>query len=166
MQLKASTDYGMRAILYLAAKNRTCSSKDIASDMAIPRDYLIQLAQQLRNASLIEAHPGKHGGYCLAKDPSEISVLDVMIAIDEDAKQIARLKRNARSGGEMAAEIRQTYDLVEQSMDAFLASITIELLVNCTNNTASIKKFLAARFQDESLRLVEEAEAEELMKQA
>ena len=39
MQLKASTDYGMRAILYLAAQGTTCSSKDIANDMSIPRDY-------------------------------------------------------------------------------------------------------------------------------
>ena len=59
MQFKASTDYGMRAILYLAAQGTTCSSKDIAQDMSIPRDYLIQLAQLLRNAGLIEARPRK-----------------------------------------------------------------------------------------------------------
>ena len=58
MQLKASTDYGMRAILYLAAQGTTCSSKDIAEDMSIPRDYLIQLAQLLRNAGIIEALSG------------------------------------------------------------------------------------------------------------
>ena len=72
MQLKASTDYGMRAILYLAAQGTTCSSKDIAEDMSIPRDYLIQLAQLLRNAGIIEARPGKHGGYRLAKEPAEM----------------------------------------------------------------------------------------------
>ena len=76
MQLKASTDYGMRAILYLAAQGTTCSSKDIAEDMSIPRDYLIQLAQLLRNAGIIEARPGKHGGYRLAKDPDEVVYSD------------------------------------------------------------------------------------------
>ncbi len=69
MQFKASTDYGLRAVLYLAAQGHTCSSKDIAQDMSIPRDYLIQLAQLLRNAGIIEARPGKHGGYRLANDP-------------------------------------------------------------------------------------------------
>ena len=63
MQFKASTDYGLRAVLYLAAQGHTCSSKDIAQDLSIPRDYLIQLAQLLRNAGIIEARPGKHGGY-------------------------------------------------------------------------------------------------------
>ena len=87
MQLKASTDYGMRAILYLAAQGTTCSSKDIAEDMSIPRDYLIQLAQLLRNAGIIEARPGKHGGYRLAKDPADTNVLEIMEALDDDAKQ-------------------------------------------------------------------------------
>ena len=75
MQFKASTDYGLRAVLYLAAQGHTCSSKDIAQDMSIPRDYLIQLAQLLRNAGIIEARPGKHGGYRLANDPSKITLL-------------------------------------------------------------------------------------------
>ena len=95
MQLKASTDYGMRAILYLAAQGTTCSSKDIAEDMSIPRDYLIQLAQLLRNAGIIEARPGKHGGYRLAKDPADTNVLEIMEALDDDAKQSTRAKRDA-----------------------------------------------------------------------
>ena len=81
MQFKASTDYGLRAVLYLAAQGHTCSSKDIAQDMSIPRDYLIQLAQLLRNAGIIEARPGKHGGYRLANDPSKITLLQVVNAL-------------------------------------------------------------------------------------
>ena len=100
MQLKASTDYGMRAILYLAAQGTTCSSKDIAEDMSIPRDYLIQLAQLLRNAGIIEARPGKHGGYRLAKDPADTNVLEIMEALDDDAKAVhAREARCPAKGG-------------------------------------------------------------------
>ena len=91
----------MRAILYLAAQGTTCSSKDIAEDMSIPRDYLIQLAQLLRNAGIIEARPGKHGGYRLAKDPADTNVLEIMEALDDDAKQSTRAKRDARKGGAM-----------------------------------------------------------------
>ena len=39
-------------------RGHTCSSKDIAQDMSIPRDYLIQLAQLFCNAGIIEARPG------------------------------------------------------------------------------------------------------------
>ncbi len=153
MQLKASTDYGIRATLYLATQNRVCSSKDIAEDMAIPRDYLIQLAQQLRNAGIIKAHPGKHGGYSLAKNPSEISLLDIMTTIDIEANQTARLKRNARAGEGIVDSIKQAYNFIEESMDAFLASITVEMVLACAENIVDSKKLLSACFRKESQRL-------------
>ena len=77
MKLKASVDYGVRAILYLAIKGDTCSSREISEEMAVPRDYLIQLALRLRNAGLIKARPGKNGGYVLARPASEIKIGDI-----------------------------------------------------------------------------------------
>ena len=154
MQFKASTDYGMRAVLYLAARGTTCSSRDIAEDMSIPRDYLIQLAQLLRNANIIEARPGKHGGYRLAQGPSEISVLDVINALDEDSKMATRERRSARKGGQMVQEIKQTYDLIEESMDAFLSSLTVASLLECVSNGDNSRQFLATRLQEEGERLV------------
>ena len=153
MQLKASTDYGMRAILYLAAQGTTCSSKDIAEDMSIPRDYLIQLAQLLRNAGIIEARPGKHGGYRLAKKPADINVLEIMNALDDDTRHSTRAKRGARKGGEMVEGIKQTYNLIEESMDAYLASLTVEALLACSQDSEGARTLLAQRLQDEGRRL-------------
>ncbi len=155
MQFKASTDYGMRAILYLAAQGTTCSSKDIANDMSIPRDYLIQLAQLLRNAGLIEARPGKHGGYRLAKDPSEITVLQIMSALEEDAKQSTRAKRSTRKGGAMVQGIKQTYQLIEESFDAYLDSLTIDMLLESVNDGENARSFFAGRLEEEGKRLAQ-----------
>ena len=112
MQFKASTDYGLRAVLYLAAQGHTCSSKDIAQDMSIPRDYLIQLAQLLRNAGIIEARPGKHGGYRLANDPSKITLLQVVNALDDDAKDTTRTRRKDR--GRRKAAFAFNWDIVSR----------------------------------------------------
>lgn len=156
MQFKASTDYGLRAILYLAAQGATCSSKDIANDMSIPRDYLIQLAQLLRNAGLIEARPGKHGGYRLAKEPSDISVLQVIEALDDDAKQSTRAKREVRKGSPMMQGIRETYDLIEEGVNAYLGSMTVEMLLDCAGSDgARRRQFVADRLEDEARRISE-----------
>lgn len=73
---------------HLARKGGRASSKEIADATGAPRDYLIQLAQLLRDSGIIEGQPGKHGGYALAKNPGEISALDVMRAVDESHEHV------------------------------------------------------------------------------
>lgn len=141
MQFKASTDYGLRAVLYLAAQEHTCSSKDIAQDMSIPRDYLIQLAQLLRNAGIIEARPGKHGGYRLANDPSKITLLQVVNALDDDAKDTTRTRRKDRADASMVQGIKQAYNLVLTGYDAYFDSITLQMLLDASQNEAMARNF-------------------------
>lgn len=145
----------MRAILYLAAQGTTCSSKDIAEDMTIPRDYLIQLAQLLRNAGIIEARPGKHGGYRLAKKPSEITVLEIMTALEDNSKQSARAKRSTRKGGAMVQGIKQTYQLIEESFDAYLDSLTVDMLLESSTDASNRRAYMAKRIEEEGKRLAQ-----------
>ena len=142
MQFKASTDYGLRAVLYLAAQGHTCSSKDIAQDMSIPRDYLIQLAQLLRNAGIIEARPGKHGGYRL----------------DDDAKDTTRTRRKDRADASMVQGIKQAYDLILTGYDAYFDSITLQMLLDASQDESMGKELLAGRLIAES-QLAEAAAA-------
>lgn len=163
MQFKASTDYGLRAVLYLAAQGHTCSSKDIAQDMSIPRDYLIQLAQLLRNAGIIEARPGKHGGYRLANDPSKITLLQVVNALDDDAKDTTRTRRKDRADASMVQGIKQgikqAYDLILTGYDAYFDSITLQMLLDASQDESMGKELLAGRLIAESQRLLAEAAA-------
>lgn len=154
MQLKASTDYGLRAVLYLAHKGGLCSSRDIAHEMSIPRDYLIQLAQLLRNAGIVEARPGKNGGYRLAKEPAEITLLAIMEALDGDTKPIARARHDLRRESPMVEQVKRAYVLVLNSYDAYLGSITLDMLLECSNDVENGEKYLASRLAAEGDRLV------------
>ena len=151
MRLKASTEYGMRAVLYLAEKGTVCSSRDVAEDMSIPRDYLIQLAL-LRNAGIIAARPGKHGGYSLAKDPSQISVLDVINALQEDKK---RAKRKSAGAGkdDVTNAIISAYYLVERSVEAHMEALTIAMLLDYMHSDESDNEFVARQMLEEVKRL-------------
>lgn len=176
MQLKASTDYGIRAILYLAAENDVCSSKEIAREMSIPRDYLIQLAQLLRNAGLIEARPGKHGGYLLARDASEISLLDIINAMEENVKikacpeklsecehdpetcnQFYPEEDGARESDEAkkACQVRRSYSLIQESFNTYLNSITIDFLLGCAREKSCNSEILSQKLKEESSRLLQ-----------
>lgn len=131
MQLKASIDYGLRAVIYLATREGVCSSKEIAEAMSIPRDYLIQLAQSLRNAGIVHARPGKHGGYTLAKDPHKISLFEVIKALDNGSRTAAKREREERfDAANLDVCVQRAYARAVASYDSFLDGITIGSLLS------------------------------------
>lgn len=129
VHFKASVEYGMRAVLYLAEKGSTCSSREVAEEMAIPRDYLIQLAQLLRNAGIIHARPGKNGGYSLAKDASEISMLDVLNALQNDRPRSER-KDDLQQASDLLQDIIAACSKAEHEITEYVSSITVQMLID------------------------------------
>lgn len=89
MMLNASHDYALRMCRYLA-ETACASSREISEATGAPRCYMIQLAQRLREAGIVYDHPGKHGGYSLAKCPEDVTVLDVVRAVDGDTGRLGR----------------------------------------------------------------------------
>ena len=127
VHFKASVEYGMRAVLYLAEKGSICSSREVADEMSIPRDYLIQLAQLLRNAGIIHARPGKNGGYSLAKDASEISMLDIFNALQNDRLRAER--KEAEDASNLLQDITAACSAVEREMEEYMSSITLQNMI-------------------------------------
>lgn len=162
MQLKASTDYALRAVIYLAMEGGVVSSKKIAEDIAVPRDYLIQLSQLLRNAGIIEARAGKNGGYVLAKDPSQVSFLDVVNAIDDSVRPSkgAAFSEDAPAKPEEAPVVhglRAALEVASNSFDAYLDSITVAMLAACAKDAEHAKDRLEGSVFMEGERLEAQA---------
>ena len=135
VHFKASVEYGMRAVLYLAEKGSICSSREVADEMSIPRDYLIQLAQLLRNAGIIHARPGKNGGYSLAKDASEISMLDVLNALQNDRprsehKEANDSKADQERTSDLLQDITAACSKAEHEIAEYISSITVQMLID------------------------------------
>ncbi len=168
MQLKASIDYALRTVLYLAMHGGVCSSKTIAKDVAIPRDYLVQLAQLLRNAGVIDAKAGKSGGYTLAKSPEYITFLEIINAIEEGTRNPRSSKTTFElevadepTPSPLIGNMRKALTLALTSYDAYLDSITIDMLIKCSKDTEHVDKYLSQCLKHESERLSREAEAKE-----
>lgn len=153
MKLKASVDYGVRAIMYMAVKGGTCSSREISEEMAVPRDYLIQLALKLRNAGLISAKPGKNGGYVLAKKPSKITVADILDAFDSDLKHARQAMKTPRQSSPAAEAVRQIHGMVLDSLDSYLNAITVQSLVDAMEQGQGANIPIANALEAEAARL-------------
>ena len=153
MKLKASVDYGVRAVMYLAVKGGTCSSREISEEMSVPRDYLIQLALRLRNAGIIKARPGKNGGYVLAKDPANISIGDILDAFDSDLKHSRQEMKKGRRVSKQAAAVREVHGLVMDSLNTYLDAISVQSLLDSMDGDAAPEKLIAAALRAEADRL-------------
>lgn len=147
MKLKASVDYGVRAVLYLAISDGTCSSREISEEMSIPRDYLIQLALKLRNAGLVKARPGKNGGYVLAKKPSDITVGQILNAFDNDLKHVRQPMKKGAKASESALAVRELHGMIMDSLDAYLDSITVQDLISAYNDTGNADELVATALE-------------------
>lgn len=145
MHFKASVEYGMRAVLYLAEKGSICSSREVADEMSIPRDYLIQLAQLLRNAGIIHARPGKNGGYSLAKDASEISMLDIFNALQNDRLRSER--KEAEDASDLLQDITAACSAVEREMEEYMSSIILQNMIERIHGKESDTASGSTRFR-------------------
>lgn len=145
VHFKASVEYGMRAVLYLAEKGSICSSREVADEMSIPRDYLIQLAQLLRNAGIIHARPGKNGGYSLAKDASEISMLDIFNALQNDRLRAER--KEAEDVSDLLQDITAACSAVEREMEEYMSSITLQNMIERIHGKESDTASGSTRFR-------------------
>ena len=84
MQITRQADYATRAILYLA-RNRNgklIATSQIAKEQKIPSSFLAKIISQLSIAGMLHTSRGAHGGISLARNPEQITLLQVIEAID------------------------------------------------------------------------------------
>ncbi len=76
--------YGLNAMyqLFLAKNDHPMHIKEISEHAHIPKNYLEQLLILLRQAGLVKSIRGAYGGYVLAKNPHDISIKEILIALE------------------------------------------------------------------------------------
>ncbi len=88
LRLTRRCEYGIMAMKYIAARNsidngkRTCSARSIADYFNIPSEIMAKILQKLVKKGLIVSQKGKNGGYHLSRNPQEISVGDIILALE------------------------------------------------------------------------------------
>ena len=84
MQITRQADYAVRAVLYLTqlGEDQRAATSQIAQDQQIPPSFLAKIVSQLSVAGLLQTSRGARGGVSLARSPEEISLLEVVEAID------------------------------------------------------------------------------------
>ena len=84
MQITRQADYAVRAVLYLArlGQEERAATSQVAQEQHIPPSFLAKIISQLSIAGLLHTSRGARGGVTLAREPKDITLLEVIEAID------------------------------------------------------------------------------------
>ncbi len=84
LRLSKETDYGIVILTYLAGEpdEPPSSAREVADQVSLPLPMVKKVLKELMHAGLLDSHRGVHGGYNLARRSEEISVADMIDALE------------------------------------------------------------------------------------
>jgi Rrf2 family protein len=127
MRVSSKADYGVRALFDLALHygQGPIQSRDIAARQGVSEAYLHQVLSALGRAGVVKSTRGPLGGHELVREPSEVSLWDVIVTLDGYDN---RAHPHLASADDTDPVHDTWHDLQERSI-AFLQSISLETLV-------------------------------------
>ena len=85
MRLNAQTDFSLRILMYLASKEQGLATiQEVSSRMGLSQAHMMRVAAKLTSCGFVKSQRGRVGGLRLAKDAKDITVEDVIRAIEPD----------------------------------------------------------------------------------
>jgi Rrf2 family protein len=129
------SDYGAHAIIELARRQGQgpVQSADIAARQKIPEAYLDQLLVSLRRAGIVRSIRGPHGGHELARDPKELTLGDIVTALEGPVvpdEFVHSLEEGADdTDWQAACAVRNTWHAAAEASQRVLDATTIQALV-------------------------------------
>lgn len=127
MRVSAKVDYAVRAALELAAapEGVQVKAERIAAAQAIPRKFLDTILQNLRQAGLVESRRGPDGGHHLARPAAEITIADVIRAVDGPLVGVSGRPPEAVEYTGPAEALRETWIAARASLRSVLEQVTL-----------------------------------------
>lgn len=132
MQISAKADYAMRALLALAAfeEGAVVKGEALAASQNLPRKFLENIMLELRRAGIVTSHRGADGGYRLARPPADITVADVMRAVDGPLAEVRGLRPETTAYVGAAEHLQEVWVAVRASLRAVLESVSVADVVD------------------------------------
>lgn len=132
LELGKRADYAIRAAVDLArhaAQGERRKARDIAEAMAIPSSYVPQILAELVRAELVGSVAGRSGGYVLAKPPAQISLLEVVQAVDGEMVSSVCVLRGGPCRWDDMCAVHVPWSRAQQAMLSSLGQTTLHELV-------------------------------------
>jgi Rrf2 family protein len=129
VRVSAKVDYALRAMLELAAADGLVKGERVATAQAIPQRFLENILLDLRHAGLVASQRGVEGGYSLGRPAAEISVADVIRAVEGPLASVRGMRPDELAYTGSAAALRDTWLDLRTAMRGVLEETSLADLV-------------------------------------
>lgn len=130
LRLTKKADYSLIALKHFAASlhgaAEALSAKEVSDECGIPLPILSKLLQKLGKSGFLVSAYGTHGGYRLARDPREISTLEVIRAIDGPIVLANCFTEGSRCGHSGKCTVRKPLRRIHDGILRLLDSVSIQ----------------------------------------
>lgn len=130
MRITAKTDYAVRAMAELAASDVPLTAEKVAARQEIPVRFLFGILRELRVNRLVHSIRGPEGGYALALPAAEISLADVIRAVDGPLANVRDLSLTGLSYPGPAAPLPDVWRAVRTSLREVLEATKLSDLAS------------------------------------
>lgn len=146
MRVSAKSDYALRALIDLAvtAGAGAVSAEELGRRQDIPHGFLQAILADLRRAGIVVGLRGQAGGWRLARDPAEVTVADVIRAVDGPLVSVYGLRPEAVSYNETAQSLQPVWIAARSALREVFEAVTIRHLAE-----QSLPESVQARTRDE-----------------
>ena len=138
MKLTSKGRYAVMALADLAKFDAVSpvSLRDISLRQGISLLYLEQIFLKLKKKNIVNSVRGTNGGYVLTKQPSEIKLADIFLAVDEKVKTVKCNKESKKgcNGKPIKCITHYLWDELELHINSFFERKNLNDLINNTNN--------------------------------
>ncbi len=134
--ISQTAEYALRAMVYLAMNSsQSHTVEEISQNTKVPCGYLSKVLQALRKASLVASQRGLGGGFLLAKSVSELTILEIINAVDP-IQRIYSCPLELKTHGRTLCSLHKRLDNAMREVEKAFASTSLEEILE--NPTRSI----------------------------
>jgi Rrf2 family protein len=126
MRVSAKADYAVRATAELAASDgEPVKGERLAEAQDIPLQFLEHILLELKHSGIVRARRGARGGYWLARDPKEITIANVIRAVEGPLANIQDSAPEQTSYSGSAEHLKEVWIAVRANLRRVLESVTL-----------------------------------------
>ena len=128
MELTRKGDYAIRGIVYLASQppNKISLLSEIAAAVDVPQTFLAKIFQQFSKTGIVKSFQGTGGGFLLAGPPEEITLLQVVEAVEGPILPNRCVLKAGECERDVSCTVHPVWHQVQQKVRGILANITLK----------------------------------------